>query len=81
MANTWQLQEAKDQLSRVVENALSEGVQIITRHGEPSVVVLSVAEYKKLKAKRKSLVQMLRSCPVSDFSPKPLRDTPTRRPL
>ena len=35
MRNKWQLQEAKNQLSRVVENALNEGaVEVITRHGD-----------------------------------------------
>lgn len=81
MSKKWQLQKAKDQLSRVVDEALHEGVQIITRHGEPAVVVLSLAEYKKLKSKRKSLVEILRSCPVSDFAPKPLRDTPGEKPV
>lgn len=81
MSNQWQLQKAKDQLSRVIANALNEGAQIITRHGEPAVVVLSIADYKKLRSKRKSLVEVLRSCPVPDFQPKPLRDTPRANPL
>jgi prevent-host-death family protein len=81
MRNKWQLQEAKNQLSRVVDNALNEGAQVITRHGEPAVVVLSMAGYNKLRSGRKSLVEILRSCPVSDFRPAPLRDTPHSRPL
>ena len=81
MRNKWQLQEAKNQLSRVVENALNEGAQVITRHGEPAVVVLSMAEYNKLRSRRKSLVDILRSCPVPDFQPAPLRDTPRSKPL
>jgi antitoxin Phd len=79
--NKWQLQEAKNQLSRVVENALTEGAQVITRHGEAAVVVLSMAEYNKLRSRRKSLVDILRSCPVPDFQPKPLQDTPRSKPL
>lgn len=81
MRNKWQLQEAKNQLSRVVENALVDGAQVITRHGQPAVVVLSVTEYNKLRARRKALVDILRSCPVSDFEPKPIRDTPRANPL
>lgn len=81
MRSKWQLQEAKNQLSQVVENALNEGVQIITRHGEPAVVVLSMAEYKKLRTRKKSLVDVLRSCPVPDFEPTKPRDTPRSSPL
>lgn len=71
MRNTRQLQEAKNQLSMVVENALTRGAQIITRHGEPTVVVLSVAEYKKLRPRRKRLVDLLRECPVKDMDLQP----------
>ena len=81
MRNKWQLQEAKDQLSRVVANAVKEGAQVITRHGEPAVVVLSIAEYNKLRSHGRSLVEVLRSCPVPDFQPRPLRDTPRSNPL
>jgi antitoxin Phd len=81
MRNKWQLQEAKNQLSRVIENAVTEGAQVITRHGEPAVVVLSMAEYNKLRSRRKSLVDILRSCPVADFKIDALRDTPRSNPL
>lgn len=46
--NTWQLQEAKNQLSTVVDKAIHHGAQTITRHGEPAVVVLAIKDYKKL---------------------------------
>jgi antitoxin Phd len=81
MSRKWQLQEAKNQFSRVVDSALNGGAQIITRHGEPAVVVLSITEYNKLRPKRRSLVEILRSCPVKNFSPKKLRDVPRRNPL
>ena len=45
---TWPLHDAKNKLSLVVDQALSNGAQTITRHGEPAVVVLSVEEYNKL---------------------------------
>lgn len=50
MADTvWQLQEAKNRFSEVVNKALSEGAQTVTRHGEEIVVVLSKAEYDQLR--------------------------------
>ena len=58
MKSTWQLQEAKNQLSVVVENALTRGPQTITRHGEPAVVVVAAADFKKSKARRKSILEL-----------------------
>jgi len=44
----WQLQEAKQQFSRVVEQARSEGPQMVTRNGKEVAVVLDVDEYRRL---------------------------------
>ncbi len=58
MKDTWQLQEAKNQFSQVVENALTQGPQTVTRHGEPAVVVVAAAEFRKTKARRKSILDL-----------------------
>ena len=58
MRKTWQLQEAKNQFSLVVDKALSEGPQTVTRHGQPAVVVVSVAEYRRTRSRRKSLLEL-----------------------
>lgn len=44
----WQVQEAKQKFSEVVRRALDDGPQVVTRHGEEVVVVLSAAEYRRL---------------------------------
>lgn len=44
----WQLQDAKQQFSRVVEGALTEGPQLVTRNGKEVAVVLDVEEYRRL---------------------------------
>ena len=44
----WQLQTAKQKLSEVVDRALSEGPQTISRHGRETVVVVSVRDYRRL---------------------------------
>lgn len=62
----WQLQEAKNALSEVVNRALTEGVQTITRHGKPVVVVLSEDEFRKLapvKEEAFDLLEHLMACP------------------
>lgn len=40
----WQVQEAKNRFSEVIECALHEGPQTVTRHGRPVVRVVAVAE-------------------------------------
>lgn len=45
---SWQVQQAKQQFSALVRRALAEGPQIVTRHGEEVVVVLSAREYRRL---------------------------------
>ena len=65
MIRTWQLQEAKNKLSRVVDNAVNSGPQIITKRGEEVVIVLSYAEYKKMIASRGSLSAFFRDSPLA----------------
>ncbi len=44
----WQLQEAKNKFSQVVDNSLSEGPQIITRHGKNTAVLMDYRDYEKI---------------------------------
>jgi antitoxin Phd len=44
----WQLQEAKQQFSRLVDRAREDGPQVVTRHGREVAVVLDVDEYRRL---------------------------------
>lgn len=60
----WQLQEAKNRFSEVVNKALTEGPQTVTRHGEEVVVVLSKAEYARLTKSQGSLVEFFRQSPL-----------------
>jgi antitoxin Phd len=64
MARTWQLQEAKNRLSEVVEGALREGPQVITRRGKETAVVLSYDDYRRMTAGRKKLSQFFRESPL-----------------
>ncbi len=60
----WQLQEAKNRFSEVVDLAIREGVQTVTKHGKPAVVILSARDYEKSVKPRKSLFSALRECPA-----------------
>ena len=45
----WQLQDAKQQFSRLVEAARALGPQVVTRHGREVAVILSIEEYRRLR--------------------------------
>jgi prevent-host-death family protein len=59
----WQLQEAKQRFSQVVQRALTEGPQTVTRHGERVVVIISTDEYRRLTEKKPSFLEFLMSGP------------------
>ncbi len=42
MDDVWQVQEAKNRFSEVIERALRDGPQVVTRHGRPVVRVIAV---------------------------------------
>ena len=63
ISKSWQLQDAKNRFSEVVELALKEGAQTVTKHGKPAVVIVSAAEYQKVIGPAQSLVGLLRECP------------------
>lgn len=44
MTAVWQVQEAKSRLSELMDRAVTEGPQIITRHGKPVVKVVAVGQ-------------------------------------
>ena len=58
---TGQLQEAKAKLSKVVDLAVSEEPQLITRHGKPVVYIISAEAYDA--AERPSLKNLLLNRP------------------
>jgi len=64
MKRVWQLQEAKNKFSEVVEEALSQGPQVVTRRGVEAVIILSYAEYRELIASQKKLSEFFRQSPL-----------------
>ncbi len=63
--NHWQLQEAKNKFSRLVTQAQEIGPQVVTKHGQVAVVVLSAEEYEKLIKPEKNLVQFFQDSPLA----------------
>ena len=68
MGNVWQLQEAKNRFSHLVDRAQHEGPQFVTKHGKESVVVLSVEDYKKITKPKSNLLHFLQSSPLARTS-------------
>jgi prevent-host-death family protein len=72
----WQVQEAKTRLSEVIDEAQTQGPQIITRHGAERAVVLSIAEYRALTAHQPDLRELLLGGPkFDDFEVERDKDT------
>ncbi len=80
---TWQLQDAKNRFSAVVDAALDGEPQRVTRRGTPVVIVLSVEEYERLcgleKANAPTFTELLLQIPQDDgeferiqVSPRPI---------
>ena len=65
MDNIWQLQDAKSKFSEVVERAMAEGTQIVTRRGKKTVVVMPYEEYERLTRQKGSLAQFLLDSPLA----------------
>ena len=54
---TWAVQDAKNQFSQLVELAVTEGPQTVTKHGRPVVVVVDAEEYKKLERPKETFFE------------------------
>lgn len=80
MANqaTWTVADAKARLSEVIDCAVKNGPQRITKNGRPTAVVVSVEEWER-KAKRKgNLAEFFLSSPLrgADLDLERLKDPP-----
>jgi len=60
----WQLQEAKNRLSQVIEEARHGQPQTITLRGEPAAVVVSFDKYQELTRPKTLLSQFFRESPL-----------------
>lgn len=82
MFHTWQLQEAKNRFSEVIERAVKSGPQVITKRGAQVAILLSYAEYRKLVARQQTcrVSQFFRESPLTQVPLDLRRDrSPVRR--
>ncbi|MCB0023753.1 MAG: type II toxin-antitoxin system Phd/YefM family antitoxin [Caldilinea sp.] len=71
---SWQVQEAKNKFSEVIERASHGDPQVITKHGTEVAVVISIDQFKSLKARSQSLVEFLLESPLSGSEIEVTRD-------
>lgn len=76
--NRWKLQDAKNHFSEMVNYALTEGPQEVTKRGENAVVVLSYTLYRSLTEKKENIVDFLQKSPLKGvkLDLKRQKDTP-----
>ena len=77
--HTWQLQKAKSRFSELVELTLTEGPQMVTRHGEEAVVILAAHDYRRLSGETPQLMDCLLNAPrgealLMDRPSEPIRE-------
>lgn len=60
----WQLQEAKNKFTQLAEEADLYGPQVVSQGGRDVVVILSAADYERLRQRKTDLVDFLANSPL-----------------
>ncbi|HSA81864.1 MAG TPA: type II toxin-antitoxin system Phd/YefM family antitoxin [Geminicoccaceae bacterium] len=72
----WQLQRAKAKFSELVQRAIDEGPQTVTRHGKPTVVVLSAEQFDLMKKRQITFKDLLAMVSLDDLDLERNQDLP-----
>ena len=60
----WQLQDAKNRFSEIVNKALRDGPQVVTRRGKKTVVIMSVEQYQNLVRPEVNIIDFFQQSPM-----------------
>ena len=60
----WQIQEAKAKFSELVQKAIDEGPQTVSRRGKDVAVVLSAEEFELMKKRQVDFKELLAAAPL-----------------
>ena len=63
---TWQLKDARANFSTLVDKAISDGPQMVTRNGKKAVVVVSMEEWMRRERCRDDLVDFFANSPLRE---------------
>ena len=64
MTHVWQLQDASNRFSEVVEQAVKHGPPVITKRSVETAILLSVADYRKMLLAQQTLSDFFRASPL-----------------
>jgi hypothetical protein len=67
MNNIWQIQDAENQFKVLVDQAITQGKQIIIRDSEKLVVVIAFDEYEQITRREGKLSEYLLSSPLKEM--------------
>jgi len=82
MMNSWPVQDAKARFSELLDAALAEGPQVVSRRGTDAAVLVSLDEWQRLQAAaRPTLKSLLLSDGARAEIPLPPRGGARRRPV
>jgi prevent-host-death family protein len=75
---TWAVAEAKARFSEVIDRALADGPQTITRNGQKAVVVVSAEEWQRKTKRKGNLAEFFAASPLrgSDLKIRRSKDEP-----
>lgn len=60
MGKVWQVQEAKARFSEMLESSVADGPQVVTKRGVETAVLVSIEEWRRLRASaRRDLKDLL----------------------
>ena len=77
---TWAVAEAKARFSEVIDRALADGPQTITRRGQNTVVVVSAEEWHRKTKRKGNLAEFFAASPLrgSELKIKRSKDGPRK---
>ena len=77
-ARSWAVADAKAHFSEVIDRALSDGPQTITRHGRETAVIVSAAEWRRKTTRWGNLAEFFAASPLrgSDLEIERTKDVP-----
>ncbi len=64
--DTWTVATAQSKFSEVIDRALNEGPQSITRNGRDAVVVVSAAEWERKTCRTSNLAEFFAQSPLRE---------------
>jgi len=63
-SRSWSVADAKARFSELIDSAVADGPQTITRRGRPAVVVLAAAEWARKTRRKGNLAEFLAASPL-----------------